>query len=208
MRKTIDQLAIEFGTDKSSLAHDYCTFYEELFGHLRDKECSILEFGIKTGASLRMWEEAFPKADVIGIDITLKKMVTPPIRAKTLALDLGSPTAIKWICSKYGPFDVAIDDSAHTTEIVHRIIEGVWPNAIKPGGWLVIEDVNSGYKRDLRPEQQHDLIGYCSTMVRAVNHHGNLCKCGPKFWDRSSEFDKAIERIVYVPGLMAMRRRA
>ena len=57
----LDEIALRHGTDKSSAIHGYAEFYDRILGHLRDAPCSILEFGILRGQSLRMWEDGFPK---------------------------------------------------------------------------------------------------------------------------------------------------
>lgn len=204
---TLDELARKHQTDKSSTDHNFTEFYEKTLSHLIGKESTVIEFGIKRGSSLRMWEDWLPQSKVVGVDITDRKMDLPPRRAIVEIADLRSKAAIRRICEKHGPFDLAVDDSAHTDEVAQNIVDVLWPEWIKPGGWLVIEDINSGYKRNLKPEQQHGFIHWAKEFVLSVNHHGNLCKCGPRFWDRSSEFDKAIAQIVYVPGIMAMQRR-
>ncbi|UCE34584.1 MAG: hypothetical protein JSV40_01285, partial [Deltaproteobacteria bacterium] len=57
------EISVEKGTDKSSL-HGYHPRYEAHFGPLRGKSLSLLEIGVQSGASLRLWEEYFPKASI------------------------------------------------------------------------------------------------------------------------------------------------
>src|SRR5260221_689040 len=71
-------LAEKFGTDKLGV---YTPFYDLLFGKRRHDVFKVLEVGIGTpeamkhvkgyvpGASLRMWKEYFPHADVYGLDV-------------------------------------------------------------------------------------------------------------------------------------------
>jgi hypothetical protein len=204
---TLDELAKLHETDKASHYHNYTPFYEQILTPLKERPSSLIEFGVKRGSSLRMWEDWLPLAEVVGVDMVPRKMDLPPKRSKVVNADLRDAARLQLICEQFGPFDVAIDDSAHTVDVAQNIVSVLWPNFIKPGGWLVIEDINSGYKRNLRTDQQHDFIGWAKNFVLAVNHHGNLCKCGPNFWERSTEFDKAIKQIVFVPGIMAMQRR-
>jgi hypothetical protein len=63
---TLDQLAIKYGSDKSSLGHNYCPFYEQ---HLPKDPKRILEIGVKGGASIGMWLEYFPNAEIHGLDL-------------------------------------------------------------------------------------------------------------------------------------------
>ncbi len=66
---TLDELAIKYGSDKSSLGHNYCPFYEN---HLPSNPKRILEIGVKDGASLMMWLEYFPNAEVHGLDLFME----------------------------------------------------------------------------------------------------------------------------------------
>lgn len=63
---TLDDLAIKYGSDKSSLGHNYCPFYEK---YLPKEPKRILEIGVNDGASLGMWLEYFPNAEVHGLDL-------------------------------------------------------------------------------------------------------------------------------------------
>lgn len=64
--QTLDELAIKFNTDKSSLNHNYMPFYEQV---LPGYPHSILEIGVLKGASMRLWREAFPEVNLYGLDL-------------------------------------------------------------------------------------------------------------------------------------------
>lgn len=53
----LDELAISFGTDKSSRTHHFTKHYEVYFEPLRNFPLKILEIGVQSGASLRMWRQ-------------------------------------------------------------------------------------------------------------------------------------------------------
>lgn len=63
---TLDELSVKYGTDKGSLKHHYMEFYEQ---HLPKNPKRILEVGVLNGASLRMWHEYFPDAEIYGLDL-------------------------------------------------------------------------------------------------------------------------------------------
>lgn len=63
---TLDELAIKYGSDKSSLAHNYCQVYERL---IKTPPKKMLEIGVLHGASIRMWREFFPECEVHGLDL-------------------------------------------------------------------------------------------------------------------------------------------
>ena len=66
---TLDALGLKHGTDKSSSGHDYLSFFDAFFAPLRDLPVTLLEIGVYKGASLRTWEEYFPRGKIIGVDL-------------------------------------------------------------------------------------------------------------------------------------------
>src|SRR6185369_13519508 len=56
--------------DKGTV-HSYIEVYEELFAPYRKKAKNILEIGLMSGESLRMWTEYF-SGNVFGIDCDIK----------------------------------------------------------------------------------------------------------------------------------------
>jgi hypothetical protein len=64
--QTLDELGIKFNTDKSSIKHNYMPFYEQT---LPKNPKKMLEIGVETGASIRMWREWFPECEIHGLDL-------------------------------------------------------------------------------------------------------------------------------------------
>ena len=64
---SLETLAKKYGADKSDLG--FIRHYESRFEYIRYSVKNILEIGVETGKSHRMWLEYFPNADVYGIDI-------------------------------------------------------------------------------------------------------------------------------------------
>ena len=210
--KSIDELAILHRTDKASHSHNFTEFYEDLLGHRRSEAgLCIMELGVKFGSSLRMWEDAFPTAKVVGVDNNWRiRESVRPRRSVLETCDLSDRSSLLKIAQRHGPFDLVVDDSAHTSTVTRNIIETLWPDWIKPGGVLVIEDINSGFKTDRatgQPTEAHDQIDYCASLVKNVCHSGKLGRCGPTWFELSSKFDIAIKEIIYRPGIMGMVRR-
>lgn len=61
---TLQELAFMYNTDKSS--HGYMDFYEK---HLPKNPKKLLEIGVKTGASILMWQKYFPDCEIQGMDL-------------------------------------------------------------------------------------------------------------------------------------------
>lgn len=69
---TLDELAIKYGSDKSSLGHGYMDFYNNV---LPEKPESILEIGILQGASMKVWKEKYPEAKLYGLDLFIENPI-------------------------------------------------------------------------------------------------------------------------------------
>lgn len=63
---TLDQLFIKYGSDKSSLGHNYSTFYTDV---IPADVTSILEIGVKDGASIQAFRDYYPNAKIYGLDL-------------------------------------------------------------------------------------------------------------------------------------------
>jgi hypothetical protein len=119
---TLDQLAIKYGSDKSSQGHNYCPFYEK---HLPKNPKRILEIGVKEGRSIAMWSMYFPNAEVHGLDLFVENDIKE-VRAELLGTNLSLNNNIvlhqgdqcDWKIleelRKYD-FDVIIDDGSHNS---------------------------------------------------------------------------------------------
>ena len=136
------ELAMKYGTDKCPHhkglrpGHSYTPFYHELFSPIRDKVRTLLEIGIETGASLRMWRDYFPNATIIGVDN----------RPET-AIDEERITSI--ICDAadldkhdIDGLDVVIDDGDHNPQHQADAFDLLFPKLSRHGIY-VIEDVKN-----------------------------------------------------------------
>ena len=119
---TIQELCVKYGTDKTpEIGHTYAPIYDKLFKDLKVE--SVLEIGIgykglmeryvpqyQPGASLRVWRDFFPNAQIYGIDNHIEAMLDEP-RMTTYH---GDSTDSDWVRSMNFPkFDIIIDDGSH-----------------------------------------------------------------------------------------------
>jgi hypothetical protein len=137
-----------YGSDKSD--HGYTEIYERLFAWNRRQILQILEIGIgggedsrKGGNSLKMWSRFFPKAIIVGIDITDKKLVAYR-RIRTEMGDQSDTNFLESLKNKYHQFDIIIDDGSHQNAHVICSFERLF-HSVKPGGYYIIEDVGTSY---------------------------------------------------------------
>lgn len=137
MSRELQDLMAKYGTDKDSV-HSYGNTYAALFGPIKDTTHSVLEIGVASGASLRVWRDYFQHAIVYGVDIDPAATVTDD-RIVTFTADA---TDYKQLITAVagGDFDVIIDDGDH--QLAHQLLTlfFLWP-FLRPGGLYCIEDV-------------------------------------------------------------------
>jgi len=150
----LDEIAIKYETDKSSLHHDYCSIYEKLFSSLRYDKFVFIECGIggyeyidRGGQSARMWREYFPLADIVTFDIHKKHLPN----FEGIKVFKGSQIDREFLVdmfTKVGNPTVFLDDGSHVNSHVIETFEIVFP-LLKPQGIYVVEDFETSfYERD------------------------------------------------------------
>jgi hypothetical protein len=98
----------------------------------------------RPGASLRVWRDYFPNAQIIGADID-KDILFNENRIITGYIDQTSPETIKeffnGLDTKYqNSFDIIIDDGLHTFAAAKCLLENSFCQ-IKANGYYIIEDM-------------------------------------------------------------------
>lgn len=103
---TLSELAYMYSTDK--LEHGYMPFYEQ---HLPKNPKKILEIGVKSGASIRMWQKYFPETEIHGLDIFIADPI-PDIPG--VIWHKGNQCDYLLLDKLRGyDFDIIIDDGSH-----------------------------------------------------------------------------------------------
>ncbi len=176
-KKTLlSELADKYGTDKGFNIlenrifynnwhpHNYTDYYSSLFDHIRENVKKVFECGIGTnnpnypssmgkeyspGASLKMWRDYFPNAEIYGADID-KDILFKSDRIKTFHLDQLDPNSFEkmWKNINVDNFDIIIDDGLHTLESGICMFENSF-NKLRNGGIYIIEDVDPSYLKEL-----------------------------------------------------------
>jgi hypothetical protein len=149
---TLNELANKWGTDKGDGnydKHNYANAYEELIGLVpaKDQPFRFLEIGIwdprNPGASIRMWREFLPNAEIVGVDINEgSRVLVDECKIKVFILDQGDQAAIEKMMSEVGEVDFIVDDGSHVLH--HQIMSfiALWPHLAK-GGFYCIEDLHA-----------------------------------------------------------------
>lgn len=92
----------------------YLPIYEQLLAPLRRRKFALLELGVWGGHSLEMWRDAFPRATVIGVDLTPPDLDLGP-RVHIMRGDQADAELMQRLRNEYAPsgFDIIIDDASH-----------------------------------------------------------------------------------------------
>ena len=138
----LTQIADHFRTDKGSSHHLYTPIYERYIEPWRSRsKLTILEIGVATGSSLRMWSAYFPQARVIGLDVN--EQCREVCRDNT-QIDVRIADATN--TPQLEQFDLIIDDGTHLAGHIAQTYRTHWPS-LKPGGFYIIEDLACTHDR-------------------------------------------------------------
>jgi SAM-dependent methyltransferase len=129
----------EWTSDKET-DHSYLSGYYEHEFKDRTRNINLLEIGVAQGDSLRLWEEWFTEGKITGIECNdaLPRTLSNYSRIELIIADGFSDETVNSF--QDDSFDYIIDDGPHTlTSMV--VSAQKWIDKVKPGGKLIIEDV-------------------------------------------------------------------
>ena len=104
----------------------------------------------KPGASLRVWRDYFPNAQIIGADID-DRILFNEDRIKTYKVNQRDASSIEkmWTAIDRNNFDIIIDDGLHTLDAGETFFLNSFKK-LKKGGIYIIEDVDLNYLYELK----------------------------------------------------------
>lgn len=145
-RRTLDEIGLAHGTDKSSRIHDYLRVYDRTLAHLRDEDLQMLEIGVHKGSSLAMWAEYFPRARVVGFDLDPRCKRFETRRISVVVGNQGDPQAIDGLATTLDPM-LVVDDGSHRWSHQIDTFRSLWP-VVRPGGYFIVEDIHTSFGDD------------------------------------------------------------
>ncbi len=206
--KTLDQIGIETGTDKSSKGHNYLKYYEQFLNPLKDKPIKLLEMGIWHGDSLRMWKEYFPVAQIIGMDYEDMSQYKDE-RTQIVQCDEADGNQLHELF--YGTnIDVIVNDASHQGHAQIISFETLFP-LMNSGGLYFIEDLLCSYHHWA---EKDSFISYIKRQLvddiqmNGKIPHDKLCSDKSKMvYDYSGSYlQKNIEWIFVSMGLCVIKK--
>jgi len=149
----LTELANKYASDKGtvspSVGHHgprlhFTPKYNKYFELIKNENLNILEIGVGSGPSLKMWYEYFPNAKIHAIDIFDQSQHNNN-RVTTHVGDQSNREDLKRIIDLIGDVDIIIDDGSHVVK--HQQISlGFLFKHLKSGGQYWIEDLHTSDK--------------------------------------------------------------
>lgn len=169
-------------TDKYYV-NNYLNKYDALFSLLRKRKINILEIGALRGASLVLWQKAFPYAQIYGIDKDRnrwKEFVKDNKKIKVfIGLQQDKKFLKQYITNR--KYTIIIDDGGHNPKHQWESFCELWP-VLNEGGFYVIEDCY----RSFLPENKDNInipitianwinFIYNKHEIKSLHFYYNLC---------------------------------
>jgi len=124
---------------ESGLMHEYVNVFQAL----KYQPVTLLEIGVAEGGSINYFADYFehPKSRMIGMDYQRPLRSEPEFRKNVRFVigDQNNAQRLNVIGKKFGPFDIIIDDGAHTLKETESTYENLF-KYVKRGGYFIIED--------------------------------------------------------------------
>ena len=123
----------------------YLDLYERYFSKFRGKNVTMLEIGVQSGGSIKMWQSYFgPKLNFIGFDINAYCKRFEGENVRILTGSQLSRADLYDLRENIGHVDIILDDGGHTYSQQIITTESLLPH-IKDGGLIVVEDTHTSY---------------------------------------------------------------
>ena len=196
--KTLIGLATEFREITDKKRTPFFSFYEELFPLIKETTKTILEIGIRRGGSLVIWNDFFGATAVYGLEANPKfirrvdNLNRPNIHA--VHLNQTDKKGMTEFAKSVGSFDLIIDDGSHMVGDQLISFEILWP-FLRRGGYYCIEDMQSSF--------QEKYINQSPTTAEYFKNVSDYILTS--VWKH--DFTKDYDRLIYVPSLIALRKR-
>lgn len=136
-----------YGTDKGNPKSYIDEFYDKSFKKYLKNDITLVEIGVRSGASLKLWKEYFTKkSKIYGLDnLYDKDNFSVPINPEWVDGEnveyIVGDAYTKDIADKFENIDILIDDGPHTFDS-HVLLLDLYIPKMKEGGIIVIEDVS------------------------------------------------------------------
>jgi hypothetical protein len=154
----LSKLAQEFECEKFTLC-DFTKHYDKLFHGFRDKEFNLFEIGILKGASMRMWEAYFHKAQIYAIDTYVRATLQSSDRVHCTLMNQCEKVRLRELAEYVGKFFIICDDGSHEAPDMIDSMEVLYP-FLEEGGYYIVEDI--------LPETKQPVYDFITTLPHKI----------------------------------------
>lgn len=179
---------------------EYTETYERLFKNYKyGKKITMLEIGVQSGGSMVMWNSWFADAQFtyVGIDANpLCKQLDTSATDQTY-IEIGSQNDVdflEFMCEKYGPFDIVVDDGGHSAENMITSLRALFP-CVTDDGIYVVEDtctVAAGHE-EFTTFEGKTFPEHVAQIYRSMHDYW------VPFFDANRDFYGEVDRSLYDP---------
>lgn len=187
--------------------------YERILSEIPTDAPVIVELGVHSGGSLRLWRETFPDATIIGFDM---KTPTGGIPSNCVLVE-GSQSDradVERILAHADVIDIVIDDCSHLAEPTRLAFDTLFPH-VRPGGFYVVEDWGTGYWPNWPdgqlPQSRHHVAGMVGLVKEFVDVVGipaiNRLRNPPSIHEANwSTVNSPYEYVTFFPGITCVKK--
>ena len=161
----------KYDTDKNIYFHNYTRQYNSLLHEFREKPIKYLEIGVYNGGSVKAFRETFKNSTcILGLDINNICKKYEDVK-NNLFIEIGDATNsnfIQQITTKYGSFDIILDDGSHRNKDVIESFELLFP-LLNDNGIYIIEDTICYKSKDFLVENYENHLQYFFKYTQYLN---------------------------------------
>jgi SAM-dependent methyltransferase len=201
MRRRSEELDLDrYDTDK--VPNGYLRTYDRIFEELIDRPVKLLELGVHSGGSLRLWRDYFPNGTIAGLDVEPPAGEPNGDRIRIYQGRQEDTSLLSKIATEVAPdgFDIVIDDASHIAAPTRTGFWHLFDNHLKPGGLFAIEDWGTGYwerwpdGRAWRAGEPHHagMVGFIKELIDEQGAHDLSRGWYDEPWQRNSRFESIL----------------
>ena len=181
----------------------YATTYEFYLEPIKDQIKRVLEIGVGNGGCLKAWREYFPNIEqVVGIDIDHNCLTARDDKIEVMIGDQTDPQFLTQKVLSGGPYDLIVDDGAHTCQGQLVSLLFLFPY-LAPGGYYVIEDIGTSYiwTFGMHMGTPDTTVGFLKALIDDVNYEisREFAPISPKL--------RSLDSISFHKGLCFIRKK-
>ena len=168
-------------TDKA-YRHGYAQVYERILGPKKQSLTVVMELGVLSGGSLRMWREWLPRnVTLVGVDYDTRKL--EDLRASGLNSDSNvflvqadqtNGTEMDALVKQWQP-DVFLEDGCHRERCQQLTMSFVIPR-MKTGAVYIVEDLHPcdyKHQKECSNPRTYDILRRIE--AQTTNHPSSVC---------------------------------